>query len=284
MRDEPKSNALGLEEKTAIATGSAERFGYEWHRYAEMRPEYEEQFRRWTPHMRPEDWSNLSFVDVGCGMGRNSYWAMSYGAARGLAIDVDQRSLAVARRTLEKYPSVTVRHLSVYDLDPSSSYDVAFSIGVIHHLKDPLAALRAMVSVVKPGGRVLIWVYGWENNRWIVYGLTPLRNLLFSRMPISLVHHVSFYPAVLLWLFLRVSSGGIEYLRLLRQFSFRHIRSIVFDQMLPKIAHYWSRSEVEQLMHDAGLINVELGWVNEMSWASIGIRPPENRRRSDEFF
>jgi 2-polyprenyl-3-methyl-5-hydroxy-6-metoxy-1,4-benzoquinol methylase len=85
---------------TALSAGSPERFGYEWHHYPDLRPEYEEQFRRWTAHLRPDDWRGLSFLDVGCGMGRNSYWPMTYGAARGLAIDVDDRSLAAARRTL----------------------------------------------------------------------------------------------------------------------------------------------------------------------------------------
>jgi SAM-dependent methyltransferase len=260
--------------KSAISSGSPDRFGFEWHHYAELRPEYEEQFRRWTPHLRPADWRDVSFIDAGCGMGRNSYWAMSYGAARGLAIDVDQRSLASARRTLESFPTVTVRDLSIYDIEPSSSFDIAFSIGVLHHLEQPLAAVRAMVRAVRPGGRVLIWVYGRENNGWIVWGLDPLRKLFFSRMPIALVHHLSLYPTVLLWLFLRWGGGtSIEYFRFLRGLTFRHVRSIVFDQMLPKIAHYWRRSEVEQLMRDAGLADIQLSWVNDISWAACGTRP-----------
>src|SRR5579862_9507723 len=86
-----------------LSAGSPDRFGYEWGEYAEMRPEYEEQFRRWTPDMLPEDWRGLSFIDGGCGMGRNSYWPMTYGAARGLSIDVDLRSLASARHTLGRF-------------------------------------------------------------------------------------------------------------------------------------------------------------------------------------
>ena len=261
--------------KHAIAAGSPERFGYEWGSYAEMRPEYEQQFLRWTPHMSPEDWRGVSFVDAGCGMGRNSYWPMHYGAARCLAIDVDHRSLASARRTLAPYPAAIVRELSIYDLEASGEYDIVFSIGVIHHLEYPDAALRAMVGAVKPSGRLLIWVYGLENNRCIVYTLTPLRKLLFSRLPIGLVHHLSLYPTILLWALLHVSRGGIEYFRLLRRLTFRHLRSIVFDQMLPKIAHYWSRTEVEQLMYRAGLVDIQLSWVNEMSWAASGRRPEE---------
>jgi hypothetical protein len=60
--------------------------------YAEILPEYEEQFRRWTVHLALGDWRGKSFLDVGCGMGRNSYWPMTYGASGGCAADLDERS------------------------------------------------------------------------------------------------------------------------------------------------------------------------------------------------
>jgi SAM-dependent methyltransferase len=256
-----------------IIAGSPDRFGYEWGEYAEMREEYEEQFRRWTPDMSPEDWRGISFVDGGCGMGRNSYWPMKYGAASSLSIDVDTRSLASARKTLKPFPAARVVEQSIYDIAPTADHDVAFSIGVIHHLEKPEVAMKALAGAVKPGGRVMIWVYGLENNRWIVNFFTPLRKLFFGRMPIGLVHHLSIYPSMLLWLWLRLRPGGIAYMRLLRTFTFRHLRSIVFDQMLPKIANYWSRDEVEALMTGAGLTDVKLTWVNEMSWAASAVRP-----------
>ena len=124
----------------------------------------------------------------------------------------------------------------------------------------------------RPGGSVLIWVYGLENNRWIAYLLSPLRKALFSRLPIALVHHLSLYPSCILWLLLRLGVQPIEYFRLLRTFDFPHLRSIVFDQMLPKIAHYWSRSDVEKLMRGAGLTDIRLIWVNEMSWTAIVVK------------
>jgi SAM-dependent methyltransferase len=257
----------------ADAAGSPARFGYEWHVYAEMRPEYEEQFRRWSVHLSPQDWHGKWFLDVGCGMGRNSVWPMRYGATGGVAIDVDQRSLAAARRTLAPFPSVEVREQSAYAIADRDRFDIVFSIGVIHHLASPEKALAAMTAAAKPGGKVLIWVYGLENNRWIVYLLTPLRKLLFSRLPIGVVHHLSLYPALALWLALRLGLDSLEYFRLLRRFSLRHLRSIVFDQMLPKIAHYWPKEAVEALMRNAGLDEVKLAWVNEMSWSAIGTKP-----------
>lgn len=266
-----------LEEGPAVDTGSPSRFGYEWNVYAEMRPEYEEQFRRWTVHLSPEDWRGKTFLDVGCGMGRNSFWPMRYGAAGGMAIDVDPRSLVSARRTLADFPSAEVCERSAYEIAEEDRFDIVFSIGVIHHLAAPAKALAGMVKAAKPGGQVMIWVYGLENNRWIVYGLTPLRKLLFSRLPIGFVHHLSLYPAVLLWLALRLGLNSIEYFRLLRRLSLRHLRSIVFDQMLPKIANYWPRDTVEAMMREAGLADVKVAWVNEMSWSAIGTKPVASR-------
>lgn len=258
---------------TAVHTGSADRFGYEWGRYAELKGIYEEQFRRWTPFMTPEDWRGRSFVDVGCGMGRNSHWPMSYGAAGGLAIDIDERSLASARATLAPHPTMEVRRQSAYELGEVERFDLAFSIGVIHHLAHPGIALANMVRAVKPGGRVMVWVYGRENNGWIVRFADPLRKALFSRLPIGLVHALSLAPTAVLWLALRLGLDRLEYFRLIRRFDFAHLRSIVFDQMLPKIANYWTRAEVEALMTGAGLEEVRLAWVNEISWAAIGTKP-----------
>jgi SAM-dependent methyltransferase len=265
---------------TAIKSGSPERFGYEWKTYAEMRPEYEEQFRLWTPHLDRDDWNGKVILDVGCGMGRNTYWPLIYGANESVSIDVDERSLASARSTLAAFPHAAIKHMSAYQIDYTDHFDIAYSIGVIHHLEHPQLALRQMVKAVKPGGQVLIWVYGRENNRWWVSVLDPLRKTLFSRLPISLVHHLSLYPAAVLWLSLRASAGRIQYFRLLRRLTFRHLRSIVFDQMLPKISNYWPRQTVERLMMDAGLEQVRLVWVNEVSWSAIGTKPAPGARVS----
>ena len=253
--------------------GSPDRFGYEWGAYAEILPEYEEQFRRWTVHLAPRDWRSKSFLDVGCGMGRNSFWPMLYGACEGCAVDLDERSLEGARRNLARFPAIEIMRSSAYDLPFTDRFDIAFSIGVIHHLEDPQRALQRMARAVKPGGRVLIWVYGREGNRWLVALLDPLRRALFSRLPIALVHHLSLYPAALLWLALRLGLRPSKYFKLLARFNFAHLRSIVFDQMLPRIAHYWPQETVADLMASAGLEDVRIASVNEMSWSAIGTRP-----------
>ena len=253
--------------------GSPDRFGYEWNEYSELRPEYEEQFRRWTVLIPEDEWRGRRFLDVGCGMGRNSHWPMTYGAAAGASIDVDDRSLASARRTLERWPAVEVRKMSAYEIADENAFDIVFSIGVIHHLAEPERALAQMVKAAKPDGRVLIWVYGYENNEWIVKYFNPFRRLLFARLPIGVTHFLSTILTAILWLLLRLGVGRIEYFHLIRTFTFRHLRSIVFDQMLPRIANYWRRDEVESLLRGAGLVDVQVSAVNNMSWSAAGTKP-----------
>jgi SAM-dependent methyltransferase len=110
---------------------SPDRFDYEWDAYAEMLPECEERFRRWTVYLAPQDWWGRSFLDVGCGMGGNSFSPMSYGAREGVAADINERSLAAARRNLAGFRGVEVVQSSAYDLDFADRFDIAFAIGVI---------------------------------------------------------------------------------------------------------------------------------------------------------
>lgn len=253
--------------------GSPERFGDSWDRFHEILPVHEEQFRRWTAGLSPADWQGSRFLDVGCGIGRNSYWPFTYGADSGLCIDIDERTLAAARRNLAGFDGARVDYVSAYELDARDEFDIVFSIGVIHHLDDPARALRNMYAALKPGGRMLVWLYGYENNEWIVRYFNPLRHLLFSKLPLPVVYALSLPATAMLWLYLKTGLGRTEYMRLIRGFSFRHLRAIVYDHMVPRIANYYTRDEATALLEDAGLTDVTATWVNEMSWTVTGRKP-----------
>jgi SAM-dependent methyltransferase len=255
------------------ALGSPDRFGYSWQIFSEILPEHREQFLRWTAALPRELWRGACLLDAGCGIGRNSHWAMLEGASGGVAIDLDERSLAAARHNLKVHPTVEVRRQSIYDLAEEGAFDIVFSIGVVHHLPDARAALRRLFRAAKPGGHVLIWVYGRENMGWLMRYFDPLRRLLFSRLPLGLVYHLSLYASAVLWLVLRLGLSRLEYYKLLRRLPFRNLRVIVFDQMIPRIANYWPREFVETLMRGAGLQEIRLIHVNGMSWSASGRKP-----------
>ena len=124
---------------------TSKRFGFEWDRYRDFFPHYEEQFRGWIDPLGPQDFAGREVLDAGCGMGRNSYWAARYGARRVVAVDQAELAVAAAREALAGLPNVRVERESIYDLAYEEAFDLCFSIGVIHHLEFPRRALGRLI-------------------------------------------------------------------------------------------------------------------------------------------
>ena len=231
------AHAINLPE---VTKGSPDRFGYSWDRYADVLPEHEEQFLRWTTLDR-SFWQGVRFVDGGCGIGRNSYWPMSYGAQGGVAVDVDDRTLGRARHNLAPFPNLEVRKQSIYEITEQDAFDVAFSIGVVHHLSDPDAAVARLTRAGEA------WRCG------AALAVRP-REQRLDRAPVqpaapSVVQPPAVTPRACAVLaadravVVRLAPGSPRgaYYRLIRRFSFEHLRAIVFDHMIPRIALYYTR-------------------------------------------
>ncbi|MBW3003726.1 class I SAM-dependent methyltransferase [Candidatus Woesearchaeota archaeon] len=248
---------------------STERFGYEWNKYSKIIPEYEGQFLKWVYPLKQSDFSGTSVLDAGCGIGRNSFWPLKYGAKHVLGFDFDRRTVAVAKRNLATFKNAEVRFQSIYDIDYEDHFDIAFSIGVIHHLENPHLAIKNLVKAVKKGGTVLIWVYGYENNEWIVQYINPIRQLT-SKLPLRLTSFISFLLALPFCLYLKLLPQKHPYLKQLSKFRFWHVRSIVFDQLIPRIANYWKMEQALGLFKNKGLRDVQIYRVNNNSWTLIG--------------
>ena len=242
---------------------SQDRFGYEWDKYSWVSESYEGQFRNWTNPLTPEDWKGKRVLDAGCGMGRNSYWPMKWGASAVTAFDFDERSVARAQQTLKEFPAANVLFKSIYNIDWKNEFDIALSIGVIHHLTDPKLALKNIVGALRSGGKLHVWVYGYEGNEWIVKFVDPVRIHFTSKLPPALVHFIAYFCSVPLYVFVKLFRGPSGYLKQLSTFDLWHVHSIVFDQLIPDVANYWRREEVEALADGLPL-------------ADIGVEAPPN--------
>jgi len=251
--------------------GSEKRFGYEWNKYNAMDSNYEIQFRKWINPLKLEDFKNKRVLDAGCGMGRNSYWSLKYGAKELVAFDFDERSVAATKKTLFCFDNASVNFKSIYEILWQDKFDIVFCIGVIHHLKNPKKAINNLIKAIKPGGKILIWVYGYKGNEWIVKLVSPVRKVITSKLPLWLVHFLSYFISIPLWFLVKIFKGPGLYLGQLSNFKFWHIHSIVFDQLIPKVANYWTKQEVLNLFKDFNnLKNIEIYSVNNNSWTILG--------------
>ncbi|MGI9341355.1 MAG: class I SAM-dependent methyltransferase [Gammaproteobacteria bacterium] len=87
-------------------------------------------------------------------------------------LEISEASMAIARQRAEvrgldniEWISAPIETLPDSDLGP---FDYINSMGVIHHLADPAAGLKALADVLDPDGAMCIGVYGY-------YGRAPVR-------------------------------------------------------------------------------------------------------------
>ncbi len=251
--------------------GSTERFGFEWQKYCQMDPNYKIQFEQWVYPLTMDDFKNKKVLDAGCGMGRNSYWVVKWGAAEVVAFDYDERSVKAAQHNLKEFNNARVEFKNIYEIDWQNEFDIAFSIGVIHHLENPRKAIENLIRALKSGGKILIHVYSYEGNEWVVRFVNPLRKYITSRLPVGIVHFISYFFSVPLWVFVKIFKAPGSYLKQLSGFKFWHVHSIVFDQLIPQIANYWREEEARNLLADFRVIDgVKIYRVNNNSWSVFG--------------
>ena len=92
-------------------------------------------------------------LDVGCGTGANLIMLSKYGDAEG--VDVSEDALAFCReRGLEKVKLGAGEELPYED----GTFDLVTAFDVVEHMDDDLAGLSEMRRVLRPGGRVLLFV------------------------------------------------------------------------------------------------------------------------------
>lgn len=113
-------------------------------------------------------WPNLEYredLDVlvaGCGTWQAAKYALCHPAARVTAIDVSRTSLEHTEKLKQKYnlQNLEVRPLSIESAgNLNHSFDHIICTGVLHHLVNPDAGLRALRSVLNRDGAMYLMVY-----------------------------------------------------------------------------------------------------------------------------
>jgi SAM-dependent methyltransferase len=121
---------------------------------------------------RPRPWRVL---DAGCGTGVSTdYLCHLNPGASVLAVDISAGALAVAReRTSRSGAAAQVSELrieqrSLLELAGEGPFDYINSVGVLHHLERPEAGLRALASLLRPGGVLHLFLYA-DGGRWEIH-------------------------------------------------------------------------------------------------------------------
>jgi SAM-dependent methyltransferase len=106
--------------------------------------------------------SDLDVLVAGCGTWQAAKYALCHPDARVTGIDVSPTSLEHTETLKRKYnlTNLVTRQLPIENVAGlDKSFDLIVCTGVLHHLADPDAGLRALRSVLKPEGAMDLMVY-----------------------------------------------------------------------------------------------------------------------------
>jgi SAM-dependent methyltransferase len=103
-----------------------------------------------------------SILVAGCGTTQAAHYALRWPRARVIGIDVSNKSIAFTQGLKHKYAlaNLEVRQLAVERAaELGRCFDHVVCTGVLHHLPDPDAGLRALRDVLAPTGALNVMVY-----------------------------------------------------------------------------------------------------------------------------
>jgi SAM-dependent methyltransferase len=166
-------------------------FGFQWLTFRDTQLDTEESrrseadFRRRTG-FTPEDLAGKLVLDVGCGMGRFAEVAVRWGA---YVVGIDLSLAEEAASENLKGRTATFFQADVFRLPfAPESFDFIYSIGVLHHTPDCEKAFKSLPRLLKPGGRIAIWLYSAYNN-W--YKMSDVYRKVTRRMSPRTIYRLS---------------------------------------------------------------------------------------------
>jgi len=266
---------LAVSGPAAVASDFAEdiqfTFGEEWQRFSEILPEHRQEFLQYFDLLDLPALSGARVCDLGCGIGRWSYFLS--GHCRELVLVDFSEAIFVARRNLAHARNGLFFMADLRRLPFRARFaDLLFCLGVLHHL--PVSALDEVRSLQRYARRLLIYLYYALDNRprhyrlllALVTGLrrrtAAVRNPAF-RSAFSWLGTLGLYlPLVGLGSLLR-PFGLARHVPLYDSYhgkGLRRIRQDVYDRFFTRIEQRYSRQHILSLADTFPKVTVSERW------------------------
>lgn len=253
---------------------TVEGFGREWQKFRNDVIDDSVLKHLFNDYFSLVDWGALSAsaigADLGCGSGRWARFARTY-LCHLVLVDASSEALLVAKNNLTfcnnvSFVQASIGHLPFRD----NSLDFAYSLGVVHHLPDPYHGIRDIISKLKPGGFVLLYIYyALENKHWLYRRLwlgTDFVRRRVSVLPFAARYYISQVAALAVyWPLARIGRLLLKFGIKLKNWPllfysdkpFYVMRNDALDRFGTRIEHRFTKKEIEDILVRMGCVNIK---------------------------
>jgi len=229
-----------------------------------------------APLMTPEDFAGRRVIDIGAGTGRIVRMLLAAGAAKVIAVEPSDAAEVLRANTVDLADRVEILRLRGDEVPAEPKADLIVSIGVLHHIADPAPVVAAAYAALRPGGRMLIWLYGREGNGLYLAIFGPLRAVT-RHLPDYLLRGICHALCALLTAYVALAKFLPVPMRVycrevLAKYPYKHLFLTIFDQLNPAYAKYYRRAEAADLLTKAGFVDVGLHHRHGYSWTVVGTK------------
>lgn len=268
-------------------------FGYEWTKFDQSTVSHDELESAFHGYFGLFPFDSLTCQAIGFDLGTGSgRWARFVAPRVGRLVCVDPsiQALRVAIRNARGCSFI----LSAAGQLPfaEGSMDFGYSLGVLHHTRDPLLGLKDAVTVLKPGAPFLVYLYYAFDNRpkWFraIWWVTEVARRIVSRLPARVRYGISQVIAFAVYLPLARLARALErrgkIMPALPLWSYRNrtlytMRTDALDRFGTRLELRFTRDEVQDLMERAGLEHVTVD--GPPYWSAVGYKPSGQDERSN---
>lgn len=270
------------------ASSVVARFDDEWRAFADVgSAEHSRLFDDYFDLVPPDSIGpDRVVLDAGCGAGR---WAVQvqHRGARVIAVDLGF-SIEVASRNTQASARVACVQADVCRLPVADgSVDLAYSLGVLHHIERTEVGLREVARTVRPGGQCLVYLYrALEVDPWphrVAFRAVDAVRKITSTLPqdvlvplTTLIAAVVYLPLARISLVLRTIGlarvAAALPLSFYADLSFRTMRNDSLDRFGTRIEKRFRASEVRDMLERVGLVDVSVS-KRAPFWHAVAERP-----------